>query len=96
MDEMTRQRLERINERNLEIDQSLQYADYYWRDKLNLTFDEILTYGWTKGREGGALSRTKEMFLSDVVDRKIGELELKANKMDIDTFINDELEKYNY
>jgi hypothetical protein len=75
MDEVTSKRMERINEKKHETDCELQYADYYWRDKLNISWNEVLMYGWTKGNSGVSLHRTKELFLRDVVDVKISTLE---------------------
>lgn len=65
------QRLEKLKLRELEADAEINYIQYYWEEKLKLTFLEMLEFAWKKGRNGVARSIMKEKFMSVVVDQKL-------------------------
>lgn len=71
LDKGTQNRLEKLHQRELEADAEINYIQYYWEEKLKLTFLEILEFAWEKGRNGVARSIMKEKFMSELVDGKL-------------------------
>lgn len=74
LDESTKRNLERYAAREHEADTELQYVQYYWEEKLNLTYQEILEFAWMMGRKGVARLRMKELFISEFLHERIDDI----------------------
>lgn len=74
LDESTKRNLERYARREQKVDEELQYVQYYWEEKLNLTYQEILEFAWMLGRKGVAKLRMKELFMSDFLHERIDDV----------------------
>lgn len=74
LDEETKKRLEGYAQRELKANEELQYVQYYWGEKLNLTYQEILEFAWMMGRKGVARLRMKELFISEFLHERIDDI----------------------
>lgn len=70
MDELTRKRVEQNQLKEAETSCELQYIEYYHAENLKLTYEEILRYGFEKGREGVCWYRTMRLFIDELCDSR--------------------------
>jgi hypothetical protein len=96
MDEGTRQRLENKQLREMDTDYAIGLTEYHFGQKIKVSWLDIINYCCDKMSQGACRSRVKELLLQEVIDPKIEELEVEVNKVDIDEFMSEEFERYNY
>lgn len=96
MDEGTRQRMENKQLREMESDYSIGLVEYHFGQKIKVSWLDIINYCCQKSQAGACRSRIKELFLQEILDPKIEELEVEVNTKEIEAFMNSEAEKYNY
>ena len=72
----TLERLENYRAKEVQRDFEINMLQALWNDKMNLTWLEILTFGWMWCRKGCASRRVKEMFIEEVHEKFLEQLKI--------------------
>lgn len=96
MDEVTRKRLEQKQAREMESDYSISLVDYNYSNILKISWLDIINYCCEKISQGLCRSRVKELFLEEIVDPKLAEIDVDFDNIETDIEVQNELAKYNY
>ena len=94
MDVVTSKRMEQKQLKEMETDYGILLTEFNYGNQLRISWLDIINYVSEKMSRGACRSRVKELFLQEVVDPKLIDVNLKEMEIDID--MQNEAEKYNY